>query len=427
MHQRRNHIILSAAAMLAVTASLAHAAGETGIRALLGDGTWTRAQLVSIGGGEWKVADDAGTERVILESEVIAFIVDRARATADPQADTEVPSPISYGSLEFTNGQRLPGSFRATRDANLWDHRWIGAVPLDLEQIATLRVRGARTPDRRAEGDTILLLNGDALTGFVEKLGEDVEFEPLADADAADAKPERRTVSMDRIAAISLAKSEAPRAAALRIWAVDGSLVDATALRYDGRSGWGFNLADPLLAKVRHARTGADAPPSANPIAGLLRGEQLVPLASAGKPALSVPAEHHHFGSDRAVRVGSTERALLGLASIELAGPIVARFPRPAALDGVDGSVVFSCEIALAEPAPRDARVDVEIRIGSGASARCTLDGARRRVPITIEQRDLGRGAESGQLEITVTDGGNGIAGDAIMLERACFIVLPRR
>lgn len=414
-------------AVIAAMASLAHGAGDTVVRALLGDGTWTRAQLVSIGDGSWTVTGEPSKERVFRESDVIAFIVDRSRGTLDASVDAEAPSPISYGSIEFTNGQRLPGNFRATRDANLWDHRWIGAVPLDLDQVATLRLRGARTPERRADGDSLLLLNGDLLTGFVEKLGEDIEFEPLAPADAADAKPQRRTIAADRIAAIALAKSESTRATALRIWSVDGSLVDATALRFDGKRGWDFDLADPLFAKVRRMRTSEGVPPAANPIAGLLHAEQLVPLASAGKPALAVPAEHYHFGSDRAVRVGATERALLGLAPIEIAGPIVARFQRPALLAGVDGPVIFSCEIALAEPAPRDARVDIGIRLGSGEPTNFTLDSARRRVPVTIRQQDLGHGPGAGELEITVTDGGNGIAGDTVTLERACFLVSPRR
>ena len=427
MTVRRNHLLCCATAALAATASLAHGAGDTVVRALLGDGNWTRAQLVSIGDGTWRMADDASKEQLIRESDVIAFIVDRSRGATDASSDSEVPSPISYGSLEFANGQRLPGNFRATRDANLWDHRWIGSIPIDLEQVATLRLRGARTPERRAEGDTLLLLNGDLLTGFVEKLGEDIEFEPLAPSEGTDAKPERRTISTDRVAAIALAKSEAPRATAMRIWSVDGSLVDATALRFDGKQGWGFELVDPLFAKVRRMRTSEGVPPADNPIAGLLRAEQLVPLASAGKPAVTVPAEHYHFGSDRAVRVGAMDRALLGLAPIEIAGPIVARFQRPALLSGADGAIIFSCEIALAEPAPRDARVDVEVRVGSGEATRITLDAAKRRVPVTIRQQGLGQGPGAGQVEITLTDGGNGIAGDAITLERACFIVSPRR
>jgi hypothetical protein len=139
-----------------------------------------------------------------------------------------------------------------------------------------------------------------------------------------------------------------------------------------------------------------------------------------------VPAEHHHFGIERAVRVGASDRALLGLAPIELAGPIVARFPRPPLLDGVDGTATFTCDFALAEPAPRDARVEIEVRVGDGPAARISLDAQTRRSPLVVPGIPLARAGTAGQVEITLTDGGNGIAGDSVILERACFILSSR-
>ncbi len=421
-------IALAGIAFASAFAGQASAASEVALRALMRDGSWARADLVSITDGSWKVARNGAKDAQVLRAEdVVAFIVERSRGSSEPAADSEVPTPLSYGLIEFANGQRLPGNFRVARDANLWDHRWIGAIPLDLEQIATLRLRGARTPERRAEGDTLLLLNGDVLTGFIESIGEDVAFEPLAQPeDAPDTKPERRTISTDRIAAIALARSEAPRSDAMRIWSIDGSLVDARGLAFDEQRGWNFELVDPLLAKIRAARTTESVPPAANPIAGLLKPGQLVPLASAGKPTVSVPAEHHHFGIERAVRVGASDRALLGLAPIELAGPIVARFPRPPLLDGVDGTATFTCDFALAEPAPRDARVEIEVRIGDGPAARISLDAQTRRSPLVVPGIPLARAGTAGQVEITLTDGGNGIAGDSVILERACFILSSR-
>ena len=147
---------------------------------------------------------------------------------------------------------------------------------------------------------------------------------------------------------------------------------------------------------------------------------RIIPLASAAKPTATVPPEHYQFGIDRAVRVGSVDRALLGLASIELAGPVIASFAVPAAVSAAQEPTSFTCEVALAEPAPRDARVDIEFRPGNGAPVRITLDSQNRRRPVSFK---VGKGT----LDIAVTDGGNGIAGDAIVLERACFILPPPR
>lgn len=400
----------------------AEAAQETMIRALLADGSWTRARLVSIGSGEWRVAEGKdGKERVIREEDVLAFITDRGRSSSrdsssgdGQQPSTDAPSPISFGLLELANGQRLPGNFRATRDTNYWDHRWIGSIPIDLAQVATMRLRGARTPERRADGDVILLLNGDTLTGFVERIGNDIEFEPLASDDGTDAKPLRRSISNDRVAAIALARSDSPRSTAARIWAIDGAVVDGNALRFDAQQGWGFELADPLLAKIRSSRTSDNN--AANPLAGLLRPERVVPLALAGKPSAAMPAEHYQFGLERAIRIGSTDRALLGLAQVELAGPVIASFTMPSAVPAQGGDALFTCEVALSEPAPRDARVDIEFRMGSGKPVRVSLDPQNRRAPVVLP-------CAPGKLEIAVTDGGNGIAGDAVVLDRACFIL----
>lgn len=399
-----------------------HAAQETSIRALLQDGSWTKGRLVSIDSGAWRVADGSdGKERVIREQDVLAFIADRSRSSlrdlsagSDQKPGDDAPSPISFGLLEYANGQRLPGNLRVGRDANYWDHRWIGSIPIDLSQIGTMRLRGARTPERRTDGDVILLLNGDVLSGFVERIGNDVEFEPLAADDGTDSKPARRSISNDRIAAIALARSEVAMPSAARIWAIDGSVVDGQALRFEAERGWGFELADPLLAKIRSSRTSDNN--AANPIAGLLRPDRIVPLALGGKPMTTLPAGHYQFGIDRSVRIGSTERALLGLAQVELAGPVVAAFALPASVSAQPSGALFTCEVALAEPAPRDVRVDIEFRMGSATSARVSLDAQNRRKPISLP-------CNPGKLEVAITDGGNGIAGDAVVLDRACFIL----
>lgn len=393
------------------------------IRLLGFDGRWVQGSLISADAEQWRIVTaETPSERTIARGDIVAFLTDRPRSVSDgstgssggmaKQQSTMAPEPISYGLLETTNGQRLPGNFRQGADANFWDHRWIGSIPIPIDQVATMRLRGARTPERRPDGDTLLLMNGDAVSGFLDKLGNDIEFEQLSTDGAA---PEKRRVPIDRVAAISLARSEPAPMGSARFWALDGSVVDGTDLRFDGETGWGFILEDPLLAKVRAERTSDNN--AANPLAGLLAPAALMPLASLAKPAVAVPVGEFHIGIADAVRVGASERSLLGLANIELAGPVIATIALPKS-GFVAGAAVLSCEVALAEPAPRDAAVDVEFGCGTASSGRIRLDAAHRRAPITLV---LGDGSAS-SIEILVTDGGNGIIGDSIVLERACIV-----
>ena len=140
-------------------------------------------------------------------------------------------------------------------------------------------------------------------------------------------------------------------------------------------------------------------------------------MVTRGKPAVSVPPGEFHLGVVDAVRMGSSERALLGLATIEVAGPVIASIPLPRTGAVVTDSVL-SCELVIAEPAPVDAAVDVELRCGSASTGPIRLDAAHRRVPVALTLTD----ASAASIEIRLTDGGNGIVGDSIALERACIV-----
>lgn len=425
---RPTGVLATVAGALAGVAMLAAGSGarvdgdeiQMPVRVLSVEGEWIDGTLRSADAGQWTIADAAsGTERAIPCAGIAAFIVQRGapgRAGDGDDATASNSAPLNLGMLETAAGQRLPGTFRATGTTNYWDHRWIGAIPITVDDIATMRLVGSRVPPRRADADTVLLLNGDTATGFVAALGLDVVLDPAAGSEGE----AQRRISLDRIGAIALAESGATRAAGLRLWVADGSIVDGKDLRFDRAAGWGFQLLDPLLAGVRPART--DDNSAANPIAGLLGGAEVVPLGALPRPTLTVPDAHLHLGVEQAFSVRGTERALLGLARVELAGPVVARYGLPRPLPPSSGGsradkLVFTTEIALAEPAPADVRVEVEVRLGGESSGRMLLDAANRRRSVRIAAP-----ADAGELVVTVTDGGNGIAGDAIVLERACLV-----
>ena len=436
--------------LFAVLLGLTHAAAasstqsETIVRVLSHDGRWTTGQLQAVDAERWVLKDALdGVERNIPNREIIAFIAQKSALFSGREAEVGLtaPAPLSLGMLETIDGQRLPGDFRAATEGNYWDHRWIGAIPLSLERVSLMRLSGSRTPSRRDDADTVLFTNGDTAAGFIESLGAELVFEPLDSpeptTDSANelsnegtTKPTteqpsgKRRIPLERVAAIALAKVAPARvggdepARGGRIWAVDGSVVDGAQLRFDLNEGWGFELTDGLLSAARPARTTDNN--AANPVAGVFAASRLLPLASLGKPALSIPSASFHYAAEGASHIGSSERALLGLASVEFAGPLVAAYELPAATRRQGETTVFSCELVLAEPAPADARVEIEVLLGSTQSQRFVLDATHRRLPVSI--RDEAASAQ--RLEIRISDGGNGIAGDRIELERACFITV---
>jgi len=406
MHRPRISIVAGPVLWIAAAA----AAADVQVRILTRDGSWTDGALRTADAEAWTLSarDGRGGERRIATSEIVAFTAGRAGEEPNP------PSPISAGLIELNTGERLPGNLRNMGSAgNFWDHRWIGAVPIALEDLAVLRVRGATAPDRRADGDTLQLLNGDILVGFVDSVGESVVFEETGDA------REKRSISMDRMAAIAFASIDRPTIEHARIWTLDGSVVDGKDLRFDESDGWGFTLANPRLAAVRAKRTSDNA--AANPVAAVFAIADVVPIAALGRPAVSVPSGQFHYGYEDAVRIAPPDRAMLGLSTIEIDGPLELRFAQPASKAG-GGRSVMTLEIALREPFPSDARVGVEVRIGSATSGRVQLDASTPVVPIRLEAAP----AAGGLLEIRIDDGGNGPVGDVVEVRRAC-IVTPRQ
>lgn len=414
----RSPALALAAPALACGALLGVAAecmADVPVRILLKDGVWFEGRLASADAEAWRVvAPGPGKEaRAIPASDIVAFL------SSGTAGETPAPAPLSAGMLELTTGERLPGSLRSgTQGGNLWDHRWIGAVPVALEDMASLRIRGPLVPERKPDGDTVLLLNGDTISGFVESIGENIVCETGA-AGEADSM-EKRTIAMDRAAAIAFALSEPVPAQGSRFWTMDGSVVDGIDLRYDEADGWGFTLANPRLAEARGKRTSDNN--AANPVAAIFASAMMTPVAAFGRPTVSVPAGQYHYGFEDAVRTSPEHRAMLGLAPIELDGPLVARFTVPAAArKGVD-ACIFSCEIALREPSPADARIDVEIRLGEASSGRIRLDASKTRETVRIET-----GATAAEhLTVILEDGGNGVVGDSIELRRANIISVRR-
>lgn len=458
------------------------------VRLLDDDGRWFAGRVVALDDTHWTLetrefplrADSARVERMARGS-IVAGVVRRWAIEPVPasyfDALAETPTlvePLSNGMLELADGQRIPGTYKGDASGAVWNHRWIGAIPIETDRLASIRFIAAAPVVRRSDADTVMLTNGDVLVGFVDALGADLTLDvdagdagrlesaesaadPVDREDAARAREQsgvsgsgvgadaknaastvdegradapsdgtsgdergsRRKIGVDRIASIGFAALEQPESPSAKVWTMDGSVVGARGLRFDETQGWSFTLTDPLLSKIRPRSTADNL--AADPIGFVLEAGRMTPLAALGTPRLSVPDGASHVGVAHACRIAPMEQVALGLSTIELAGPVRAEFETNGGTGGRggDGVATFSAWIELAQPTPLDATADVEVSLGPAVRERVRLDPARpgARIVLSISAAQLR------EIAITVTDAGNGSIGDRIEIERAAIVV----
>ncbi len=438
------------------TASLLHAqalpaataAQETGaerllsVQLLLRDGAWRAGRLAALDGEAFVLSAAAGDER-IARGQVVACVV----GSALPR-DMAFLTQITAGTLVLDDGQLLPGEFRFDGASASWQHRWIGSIPIDLDRVSEIRFRAEARAVARADADTILLLNGDTLVGFVDSLGTEVLLEALepsdrqkpdgeepaqdaADSDASTQAESRgqtgeasdvRRIPTERIAAIAFARMRETAGSGIAMWLADGTHVRADAVDFDQERGWIFGLADPLLDAA--VKPDGSRPIASSPIAFVFDPDALHPLAACDMSLPEPASEGYRYSTEESTRIEEPGQSLLGLGEIALDGCMRIRFAVPEALVAARAPFVFTAEVSLAEPAPADAAVEVVATIGDGAAARVRLDHATRRSVLTLDAAAISptSASERPQLVIGISDGGNGSAGDRVVLRRAMFL-----
>ena len=222
---------------------------------------------------------------------------------------------------------------------------------------------------------------------------------------------------MNRVAAIALAEMPTEPRDGLEIWTSDGSLVAARNLTFNRDTGWGFQLASDWLSKFRSKPTSDNS--AADPIAGVLDRSRWTPLSSCSIEYRRDETDSYLYDTVRLSSVARRERFLLGCADVLIEGPCTVRFnvPTDTPLEGT----LLTGVMSITEPAPSDVRVEVSVCFEGGLSETFVLDGTSRTKPFVIR-------ATAGVTPVVVVklnDGGNGIIGDRIVLERTA-LVAPR-
>jgi hypothetical protein len=471
------------------------AVGETTptLSLLLSDGSWKVGRLASVGTEGWRLAvrGGAGFESVLVApTDVIAFIVRRSSLLPALGSDAELRrctegsllqvTPLSLGVIETVDGQRLPGTFRFANGRALWDHRWIGTVPVDLERISTLRMIADRSAPVSTDSDSVLLVNGDIVHGFVDGIGESVELSPLEpvgrdetgssvgtddsgsenpapsepedgskEADPSDQarNPSDKSASQSpsesgpksgpksRPAAASQATSEPKdrRIPMERVAAL--ALAEMPPVPRDGIDIWtadgsivgakSLSFTDPVgwsftldadWLRAIRSQPTADNQ-AADPLGGVLDRRRFLALADCpSRIVRDADSDTYRYRSDRPARLRKADRYLLGCTEIEIDGPSTIAFEMPERFGEV--GTIATGMVALKEPCSTDTRVEIVLSFCGSSGDRIVLDGSRRCQSFTLRSA----GKPAGGLTISVRDAGNGVMGDRIVLERAALI-----
>jgi len=419
------------------------------VTVLIADGTWIRGIVARIDSEGWHLLPIPGADSSTVSPGAtirpIAIVADLDGWCAwNLSGMREASDAQPAGMLVIQDAQLIPGALEVDGAVARWNHRWIGKIPLEVDRIRSLRLaRGARV-EPRDDADVVALVNGDEIIGFVEAIGTEVEVDALgpppsseqgrngADegVESVDQPREQstdrvppteqpasgtRAIDLARVASIAFASTGATAATTPRAWTRDGSVVSCRGVAIGDDGALSFFLADDLLAGVHAGDTGSNL--AADVVAILVEPDRIHPLAElvAGEAEVTTDA----FRAPRAelgVRATSLDH-LLGLDELRVLGPQSIEID----VDGLrDGECVFTATLSILEPAPADSAVGVEMRADgvNVGRARVTASGSVAMtawIPAGVRR-----------LEFVIDDGGNGIAGDRLLIRRGAFVVGPR-
>ncbi len=296
--------------------------------------------------------------------------------------------------IELVDGQRWVGAPApdGSPDHLAWKIDRIGVLPAALDQVRRARfLPQAALPvlnEHEAE-ERIILANGDALSGLLVSVGAEVVFEV-----SGSAEPTR--LPLRQVASLALA-NPAQRYAGMMLWLADGSVVKVQTCRWT-----------PGALEFTTSTGGLSARVEADMLRGMtFAAERLMPLAGLTP---EVSRESAHLRVVEPPRLIDPRRAV-GLADLELRGPIEARYDLP------HGATRFTATAVVPRSAAQWADLQLTILVDDRVVFDGAMDGAgqsRREIALTL------RGAST--LTIRLAEGGRGPVQDVIVLQRPMLL-----
>jgi len=382
-------------------------------------------------GGELSVIDVRGVARTRTLAETIA-LVPSAWAEGQPSPGAAAIDAWALAGapfIELIDGQRFvgrPGRISADGETIAWLHERFGTLLFPLDEVARFVMRpGATdtvtTSSAAAKSDTIWLINGDRLEGFLESIGPRSGGEGFALTIDAGGAPV--TIPVDQVIRAQFANPRQALAGPVA-WLADGSVVRLAAIETDPQRSV---LSLTASAARRVGGPPGDASESPGTIATarfsttelsaiVFDSSRVLPLA--GLEVLS----HRPIGLSRrpGPRIDAVDAipAALGAADVLLPGPMEVEWALPtgvtrvvgtARLDEVDttwGECIVVAELLTRGGIPREV---ARIKLGNTAV-------------LASLSADLGTTAAGERLRIRVEPGELGPIRDRVRLERVLLL-----
>jgi hypothetical protein len=361
-----------------------------------------RIRLLSLDDKQVEFIDELQRKRRLPRTAVLALIADPSEPAKEERRAWSRTPLTPPGVLETVDGQRFPGDTAgAPPDAEsfAWDIPALGRFELPLDLVRFVRrkdsVEPAPVAGRAPAADTIVLTNGDRLTGFLAGVGATVRFEPTG-ADPVE-------IGLDRVAAMILANPAKP-ARGPRVWLEGGAVAAVRRLTIDteGR----------MLLSLEAGPTGSFEWSKLRALS--FDAARLVPLSSMAI-AQQEPTGDRRWApplqvASGAAEDGALEERPLDAADLVLPGPMRVRWDLP------EGAARLSATLALAPGSEPWGDCEVIIKSGTREIARRRLIGGNDAVTINVE-------LSSGPLTIEVDAGRYGPIKDRVVIGRPLIMI----
>ncbi|CAG0995846.1 hypothetical protein PHYC_02555 [Phycisphaerales bacterium] len=340
---------------------------------------------------------EAGGKSVVIpRSEVLAII-----PSLRPLGSVDASITQASAMLRLTDGQALPGvpssALADEAEAVAWESSLLGPVQVPLDRLSMMILRPeARGVDRlrATSSDMVLLLNGDMLDGYLERVGPTITMEK-------DRK--RSEIDRSRVVGIAFANPPTPASGAWA-WFFDGSTIAADRLEIsvDGR----VRLTPALSGAPTISRDANDVR------AVLFDAARIRGLADA--PWTLMPQTPARRWSPPPI-VGEARHAALFAADIEFPGPMGVEWSLP------DRSVRFAMTAEMPPAARVWGDLDLVVGIAGNELGRYHLNASNPTADINVS---LGDSVPPGaRLSISVEAGPSGPIQDRVVLRRPMILL----
>lgn len=296
--------------------------------------------------------------------------------------------------VELADGQRWVGApARSTLPEHLgWKIDRVGVLAAPLEQVLRAQL-GADGPalafDEKAPADRLLLSNGDALSGLLVSIGDDVEFEVQQSSVTT-------RLPLAQVTSLALANARRPPTG-MMLWLADGSVLRVEECHWSPGT-LSFTTTDGLVK----CRVESD----------MLRGisfaaERVAPLASLHP---EVSRDSKWLSVVEAPTVVDAQRAV-GLSDVQFRGPVVAQYALP------PGATRFAATAIVPRFVADWADFNLTVLVDDRVVLEAGMDGtgrSRRGIDVPLNHAST--------LTIRLDEGGRGPIQDVLILQRPMLL-----